>query len=406
MSLLNLVASSFFAGLGIGGTKFYLLGDLSSRVYSLDDKNWVIQLVGAIITIGPAVMFALAGPLAAACRKSSIMLCTGGLIGLVLSFGVFTFWLGSGWTYALLAGLMLGIFNPARNACVPLEAASGKRSAESVNAWINNLYVAGLLAGVPAGTSLYSLDPSLGAIPIIISFCLAAVLGWGCKYDVENNHLKDYRASFYELIQSSRLVLSKNFHFLSAAALFWGMAGALSLAVTAYAEQRHLAGPVMCSLMSAYAAIGVVMGNALAVPLSRWRYKVVIGSSITQIAAVLAIPLVVEFLPGIIGANPAYWLISVLVLLEGTLFGMATNLIEAEFFRRVFRMGHEGTGSALLSALIAIFSFLLSGFIAVAIIKGWIDSVSQFALLGLVNVLATLVVYRLSCMVKKELENA
>ena len=53
MNLLLLILAVFFAGLGLGYVKFFSLSYLSLFEYGPEDKIWIIQAIGALITFGP-----------------------------------------------------------------------------------------------------------------------------------------------------------------------------------------------------------------------------------------------------------------------------------------------------------------------------------------------------------------
>ena len=99
-----LTAAAFFAGLGLGYLKFYLLGLLTS-LYEPVDKAWIIQAVGAIITLGPCVVYPISSPTAAAYCKRHVMAWSGWVTALVLLAGVLSGWAGSAWLYLFLSGM-------------------------------------------------------------------------------------------------------------------------------------------------------------------------------------------------------------------------------------------------------------------------------------------------------------
>ena len=189
-SLIFLTAASFFAGLSIGYVKFFLLGHLSEIEKSPADKAWIIQSVGALITLGPCLTFAIGGPLASSFRKSSIMFAAASIISLILAFGASSIWFGSDWLYVFLAGLGLGIFNAARNSAVPIEASRENISTEFVNACANNLYIVGLLFGIPLGTELYLTAPIFGSWLAPALFFCCALLGLSSRISNEEDHQK------------------------------------------------------------------------------------------------------------------------------------------------------------------------------------------------------------------------
>lgn len=382
-SLLFLSAASFSAGLAIGYVKFFLLGHLADHEHAPSDKAWIIQAVGALITLGPCLTFVVGGPLASAYLKSRVMSSAGVAAALVMAFGAMTHWLGSGWAYVFLAGLGLGLFNAARNSAVPLEASRENISTEFVNACVNNTYIVGLLLGVPIGTQLYLVSPSAGAWVTSALFLVCAAFGQGSRIDREEDHLRDFRESLTQLSTHCRALFREFRYYLLAAPMLWGIAGALSLAATAFVEECGFAGALAASLMSVYAAFGVVAGNFFSTKLQASRYSAAMLSSAGLGIAIALIPLVGLFNQSLNGVEHlGYVIVSLLLLLCGLSFGIATNLLEAEYLQRIYVEKLEGTGAALLSACTSLWCFLLGGSAAIAVLSGVLTSSSQFVALA------------------------
>lgn len=395
-SLIFLTAASFFAGLSIGYIKFFLLGHLAEVEHSQSDKAWIIQTVGALITLGPCLTFVFGGPLASAYRKSDIMFATGAATAAIMALGASTLWLGSGWLYVFLAGLGLGLFNAARNSAVPLEASRENISTEIVNACVNNLYIVGLLLGVPLGTELYLISPNVGGWVTVLLFALCAFLGMGSRIEKEEDHLKGFKESLQKLSADCKSLFKEFHYYLLISPMLWGIAGALSLAATAFVEEKNFAGPLLASLMSVWAAFGVLSGNFLSTRLQTRRYQAAMLSSVLLAVSVALIP-VVGFVGSYINNFEVlgYLLISGLLLGCGLAFGCATNLIESEFLTKIYEKKLEGTGAALMSAMTSLWAFLLGGLAALAVITQLLTSSTQFIALGAVTVAVCVLITKL-----------
>ena len=349
MTLLYLILAAFFGGFGLGYLKFFMLSLLCEEVYTPADKKWVIQVVGALITVGPCLMYAASGPLAAARRKSQVM-CSSALVTAgVLAIGTLTGWAGTPWSYVFLTGLVMGVFNPAKNAAIPLEAVYGRRTNESVNAALNIAYLGGLLGGIPSGAWFYEIHPQAGACAAMLIFAGAGAFGALCRYEEESSHLREFRPAMHDLLSDTRLLLRKYTVYLFASPVIWGLASAVSLAVTAYAEEQQLGDSVACSLMSVYAVIGVALGCAFSPKLAPWRHQAVTLAVAGMALIMFCVPLTVNLLGGNhlnFSLNTVYWSVGALTLLLGILFGIATNLIEAQYFSLIYAEKKEGAGAA------------------------------------------------------------
>lgn len=397
MTFFKLILAAFFSGLSLGYAKFYFLGYLS-QLHQNADKTWIIQTLGALITFGPCLAYAFASPLASAFQKQRIMRLSGYSASLVMLLGLISGWAGSAWMYVVLVGFVMGIFNPAKNAAVPLQSAQSQRTTEAVNAALGIVYIVGILGGTPLATELVQVVPTCGAILGSGFFALAGFFGGSCSYRTEHEHLRDFRICVRSLAQDS-LWLFKNFSsFIIGPSMIWGMASATSLAVTAYAEQRKLGDAVACSLMAVYAVVGVVIGNALTTSLRSVRYRVASVANFLMVAVILAMPRLVENLhpTAVISENGrVYWLLAGSVAVLGLLFGVVTNLIESEYLSLVYKQGKEGPGAAVLSAMTAFFPTLFSGLIALAVIYNWATPVTQFAWLAVLTTISALLITRL-----------
>ena len=398
MNLRYLIVASFFAGLGLGYTKFFAFSFLGAEAGSLQAKTWIIQVVGALITVGPFLIYFLSGPLAAGYRKRRVLFLSGAATAGVMLLGLASGWVGTAWSYVFMAGVLMGVYNSARNATVPIEAAHSTRSTEMINAWLNIAYLAGMLIGVPGGVEMFQRSPFWGAMLGVAVFASAALFGGLCFYPREDGHLEPFHEARRRIMGDSWDLLKKYWLYLTPVALIWGLASATSLAATAFAEESRLGTATQCSLLSLFAAVSVGAGNALAEKLKFDRYRAAAGAAAGMAVMVLAIPTVVLVLhpSKSLGQNTVPYIGMVIVVLGlGLMFGLASNLLEAEYFNLVYKERKEGTGAALLSASISFFSFLFGGVVGLAIIYGWFGSVSQFIWLAAAAALTALLVVRL-----------
>lgn len=384
MTLFWLSISTLFAGFGLGYVKFFLLSILSG--HDVSHKNWLIQVVGAIITLGPFLVVLAASPLASSIRKRFILSTTCITTFFLLAFGACTDWLGTAWWYLFASGLIMGFYLPAKNAAVPLEAKHDHRSTESVNATLNIAYLLGLLSGIPAATFLYETDYTSGVLVLLLAFFGAGLAGLLCKFPEEEPHLRPLQQSVINSGKATRHLLTHHRLPILVSGLIWGLANAISLAITAYAELLELGNSFECSLMSVYAIVGVSIGNIYAVYLSEVRKTAVVAGLATLFLTTAMVPpfCVISLL--LFTPETTYWLVASLVALLGVGFGISTNLIEGEFYRRVFDEGLEGGGGAVLSASTAFFSCILGLLVGTALHSHILGSQSQFLVLACIVV--------------------
>jgi len=391
MPFFALITATFFASFGLGYIKFFGLSYISTELYTPADKGWLIQAVGALITVGPAIIYFLAGPLAAARHKRWIMATASMVTALMFVFGFFTTWAGSIWLYIFFTGLIIGFFNSAKMAAVPLEAKRSGASTVYVNGILTIVFLVGMLVGIPCATKMYEVSPSAGTWLGVAVFLVASISSLFCQFPSER--VETFRESFRDLVSDTIHLSRKYWAYLVAGPLLWGVAGAVSLAITAYAEEMKLGGAVLCSLMSLWAAVGIIIGNGLSNLFTQFRYTAAVCSSLLLVVLITFYPAFITFMgpgPNVDDNFSIYLVAASTFIVLGAAFGVATNLVDADYLEKVGNEGKEGPGAAFQSALVAFFNFALNGLVFLAISKQVLNSTSQFILIAIMAGLATL----------------
>ena len=80
MRLASLLLATFFSALGLGFIKFFALGHLSTVHYTVEDKAWIIQVIGSIMTFGPFLAYFIAAPIVSSFKKRWAMAAGAGLL--------------------------------------------------------------------------------------------------------------------------------------------------------------------------------------------------------------------------------------------------------------------------------------------------------------------------------------
>jgi len=382
LKLILLLLSCFFSALGLGYAKFFVLGYLSAEVYTAeDDKIWLIQAINSLLTVGPVLAYVFTAPLVSSCKKRHVMTASALLTGVILTLGHFSGWPGSAWLYVFLIGLIMSVFAAAKMSTVPIEAEDSGRSPFFVNGMLSAVFIVGMLAGLPLGTYCYDWNVDRGIALGIGIFVLASAAACGLVYQDERKVA--FGKAYANLVEDSISLFVRHVLYLLSSPLIWGVGGAVSLAVTAYAEQRALGTATECSLMSLYAAIGIIVGNVLSPRFAPKRYSAAFLSGLALLVLVSGIPVFVEV--GLHQADDAralYFPLAAYMIGIGFFFGICSNLIDAEYLQRVGEEGKEGTGASLHSFCIAAFAFLVCAIVGLSILRGWMDAISQFVLLA------------------------
>ncbi|MBF0197485.1 MAG: MFS transporter [Planctomycetes bacterium] len=363
--------------------KFYGVSYLSKTEYSLEDKPWIIQLVGALMTLGPFVVYILSGPLASAMRKNRLMMMTCILTAIIAAIGAFNSWAGSMWLYLILIGMTTGVFSAGKMAAVPLEAMRNSWETDKMNGLVSILFIIGMLVGIPAGTLAWGRLESLGVYFGIGAFLLAGLAAFWCHFPNEN--LKSFKQSRRLLTEETLMLFFRYPLFLLSSPVIWGVAGVMSLAVTSYAEVMSMGSTVMCSLMPLFAAVGVILGNLISMKCVKYRWQASFISCLAMTLIIAFFPLLIQTADAYVSKSVLYVLTASLLTLDALFFGCCTNLIDSEFLKKAAQEKKEGTGAALQSALLALSSFVIGSLMGSIILLGWLDASTQFLLLALLS---------------------
>jgi long-chain-fatty-acid--[acyl-carrier-protein] ligase len=391
MNLILLSIVCFLGALGLGFAKFFALGYLSTVIYTPADKAWIIQAIGALMTLGPVAFFPVLSIASSVMRKKWVMAVGGALVVITLLIGSVLNWAGSVWIYLFVVGVSASLFNVGKIASVPLEAEHSGKSTYFVNAVLSVLFVIGILSGIVLGTSVYEWHPSYGIAIAIGLFATCALLSVFIQYPQER--CTPVSDSVSSLIENTVDLLCRYPLYLLSAPLLWGAAGAISLAITAYAEAEFLGTAVQCSLMSLYAAAGTILGNAISPQFVPKRYRVAALTATGMALLTLLMPILIETGTHVgISTGLLYWVISGLMMAIGVLFGICTNLIDAEYLQHVGAENKEGSGAALHSIGISLFSLLIGSTIGLCIYFKWLSGFTQFFLLSAVVFIAVSII--------------
>ncbi|MCJ8346862.1 hypothetical protein MJH12_15070, partial [bacterium] len=273
MIFLYLILATFFVSFGMGFVKFYIVGHLAMIAANGNvadiaaQKEWIIQIVASIFTLGPTLIFFISGPLAASTNKRVIMLSTGVLSGALFFGGYLSSWIFTAWFYVGFVGLIIGIFNSAKMASVPLLARYSKNSTIQINSVLTIVMIVAMIIGLIAGEKYQRIDAQLGAQIAGAVFLLAGFFGSLVKFPDED--LVPYKKSSSTLVEESFFLFTNYWAYLLSAPMLWGCSSAVSLAISAYSEKMNLGTAEQCVYMSLFAAIGTIDGSILA---TRFQY--------------------------------------------------------------------------------------------------------------------------------------
>lgn len=387
MNFFSFLIVSFLSAFGLGYLKFFSSGYLCDEVYNTQDKEWVIQFIGALLTIGPVVIYFISAPLAASIKKSKIMAMSCLLTGLILYIGYRSNWMGTIWFYLIISGLNMGIFSAAKMSCVPIQAQNSKFSITTINASLSISFILGMLIGCFLGSYAYENHRDMAAQIVIYIFLAATLPALFCIYS--NEKLESFTTAKQELVKDSLNIFSKFTLHLSSSAILWGIAGALSLAVTAYLEIQSISDATKSTLIPLFAAIGAIIGNALSTKLKASPFKMCLLFIFLLFASIPLLPISVSLLKSSgVSVNIIYNIVVIQMILMGTYFGFATNIIDSEYLKKIGQLHKEACGAALQSVMISLSSLLIGGSLGFFIYNQLVNSMTQFFLLAFFTILS------------------
>lgn len=364
MMFFYLMLATFFASFGMGFIKFYIVGHIAFVAGSgvpeqiAAEKEWIIQFVASIFTLGPTLIFFVSGPLAASTNKRIIMLSTGIMSAVLFFGGHLSGWVFTAWFYVAFVGLLIGIYNSAKMASVPLLAKFSKNSTIQINSALTVIMIVAMIAGVTKGEEYQRLNPELGAQIAAGVLLLAGVFGSLVKFPDED--LVSYKESSSTLVEESFYLFTRYWAYLISAPMLWGCSSVVSLAITAYCEKLYLGTAEQCVYMSLWAAIGIIVGSILAPRFQSLRFVSAFGAGFIFFAITFAFPFIIQACGPtlVIEENHNIYIIAaVLMGILGAVFGICANLIDSEYLRLVGEEKKEGTGAAFQSAWVSFFCF-------------------------------------------------
>ncbi len=368
-SYIFLLVSTFLSSYVLGAIQFFMLERLVAS-HGETGRDWLIQVISAIITIGPVIVYAVSAPLAAAMRKSRVMAASVWLAAIVIVAGGLTGWPGSAWLYLGVIGLALGVYSAGKMASVPLVSVCMGRSTTAANAGMSVVFLLGILTGLPSGTWMYDHVPRCAYIFAAAGLGFSGIFGLLCRFP--NERLKTFVAEERRLFSETKGLFRSYVLYLLAGPMLWGVAGAANMAITALVVRKGIAGPQAAAFMALWAAIGVIAGTLVSPWFHRARYK----------GAACGALLMVLFTPWFPALAVSYLLLALGTVALGVFFGVATNLIDSAYLERVGAQGKEGTGAALQSAMLALCTVVIGGGLGFSLMNNWIPPDAQFVTLA------------------------
>jgi len=260
LSYIFLLISAFLGAYVLGAFQFYMLEYLVSE-YGTGSRDWLIQTISAIITIGPVIIYAVSAPLAASIRKSRVMAFSLWFGMIVLLIGGISDWFGSPFLYLAVVGLALGIYSAGKMASVPLASFTIRKSTALTNAIMSVVFLLGILTGLPSGTLLYNHLPDHAYLILLLGLGIAGLCGMQCSFTYEQtgSFIKEEK----KLISETQNLYKKYALLLVSSPMLWGIAGAANMAIAALVVREKLATPQVAAFIPLWAAVGVIAGTLL-----------------------------------------------------------------------------------------------------------------------------------------------
>jgi len=338
-------------------------------------RDWLIQTISAIITIGPVIVYAISAPLAASIKKSRVMAFSLWFGMFFLLFGGLTNWLGSPFLYLAAIGLALGVYSAGKMASVPLASFTIGKSTALTNAIMSVVFLFGILSGLPSGTMFYNHFPQHAYMFFLAGLGIAGLCGLQCKFS--NEQTSSFIKEEKKLLSETQNLYKKYSLMLISSPMLWGIAGAANMAITALVVREKLATPQVAAFIPLWAAFGVIAGTLVSPVFNNFRYKV-------AAAAAFFMLIIIPFFPTV---SFSYLVITLTTVVLGFFFGIATNLIDSSFLEFVGNEKKEGTGAALQSAMLALCTVVIGSGVGIALKNNIIPPNAQFIALSIITLI-------------------
>jgi MFS family permease len=365
---IRLLVSNFLCAFVLGATQFYML-EIVVRQYGNPQRDWLMQIVSAVITFGPVAAYFFSGALAAAYKKAHVMVISSGVAAAALVCGWYAEWWPSPWMYIFAIGSLLGVYSAAKMSCVPLASLQLNKSTAFINAWMSVIFLAGLLSGLPAGTWMYTHINRYAALFLTALLCVSIIFSFTCQFGKEA--MTPLTEMLRYMVRKSGFLFKKHGMYLCAGPLFWGVGGATNLAVTAYVLRQGLATKQMAAFIPVWAALGVVIGTLVSPAFNHIRFIVAASAGLLMAVAIFFIPFIAV----------DYRIVAAVIVCVGIAFGIATNLIDSTYLERVGDAHNEGIGAALQSATLSLFTVIIGSIVGFSLLAGIVKPSTQFPFL-------------------------
>ncbi len=387
MSTLFLLISTLLSAFGLGYAKFFGASYLD-HLNGGQSYHYVLQAVGAIMTLGPAMAWVLASPIATSCKKYKVIFASNLLACILIYSAEKIEGANTAWLCLFFISSLMGISAAARGALIPLVAKETGRSTVTINAGVSMTFILGLLAGLSAGTYAYGQDIIGGVRFAIGVFALSAFSSLGCR--LKTDILTPFPKATRQIFSGGLQLIRRHHLILIASPVLWAVAGAASLAAVSWAEDAGLALRLWCSTLPAFAAIGVMLGSAVSPYFKNTAFKTVACSVMLLAFCMATVPFAGSLAGTILSNKQTFIFVGVHLGLCGILFGISTNLLDAIYLQRVAEEGKAAQGAALSSALISAISAALGLTLSFTLASHWISPAGQFVVLAMACILLLL----------------
>jgi long-chain-fatty-acid--[acyl-carrier-protein] ligase len=366
----------------MGFCKFFAVTHLSESIYDVQDKDWIIQVVGSLLTFGAIVAYPIACKVTMRYTKSKVIqwtcattACWVGAMALIpTQASVWLTLLGFGW--------ISGIFSAAKMSTVALESQNSQQSTTSVNAKMSITYILGMICGVVVGTSIAMRFPQ-ATLPILCSvFLICAFQARHLSYSSEDTKSKN--AGLDSTLKTSINLFSRYPFHLSASPLLWGLAASLSLSLTAYCETQGFGSAESSSLMSLFAVLGTIAGNLLS---TKVKGKTFTHAGIATFSLSLLIITTTTVAQSAHMIDMGYIALSLWMTAMGASFGYATNLIDANFLEWCAKEKCEGPAASIQSFFVGLSCFVIGGLTGLFLYTGILSVEGQFILFCFISLI-------------------
>ncbi|MCP4524125.1 MAG: MFS transporter [Candidatus Gracilibacteria bacterium] len=355
--LLTAIWSAFFSTV-----KFFLWGELSNTL----QPN--LQTISGYLSLGGVFAYLVGGAIAYTFLKKYVLFVVSTL-SLLFVYYAYNVGFNSEFSLAIVLsflGILYGLWSVVKNILISVEIKKTGLPDTTVNALVGIAFVIFIIFGSILGSILFEKLGHNGYYVIMGMLTVTSILSLFLNYDqISLQHLlkNGIKVYYYErkgkfinsmkdYIPDVKYILKKYYKVILTSSLIWSISTIVSQQAVEYSVNNFGKDPSGAAFVLLFSAVGVIIGNIISVKMdtNRWKYFKIFN--ILFAIFVFSLPF----------ASINFSYISAIAFIIGVFFGIASNLIDAYFFRKIGEENKKEYGSSTYGLILSLVIFIMMFF--------------------------------------------